>query len=87
VPGAEKVWESVPKVQKVWESVPKPEKVCESVLKLEKGGESIRMSGKCYLFAVQMLIIFDVQYKTMLPFLGCVCLEVSLRTECCCQKS
>jgi len=70
------------------------EKVGESVLKVEKVGESVlnaTANADCCLFAVQMLIIFDAQYKSLLPFLGggegvCVCVEVSLRTACCCQK-
>jgi len=63
------------------------------VLKIVKVYQNLRKSvvnananANCYLFVVQMLIIFDAQYKSLLPFLGWVCVEVSLSTACCCQK-
>jgi hypothetical protein len=61
--------------------------------KLEKVWECVvnaNGNANCYLIAVQMLIFFDAQYKSLLHFLGGgeggVCVGVSPMTACCCQK-
>jgi len=89
-----KTWESMLKVQKVCQNLRKYEKVCKKLRKLEKVSEYVvnaNGNANCYLFAVQMLIFFWCAVQKSDAFClgggeGGVCVKVSPRTACCCQK-
>ncbi len=91
-------WESTPnlrKSKKVRQNLRKYEEVRQNLRKWEKVWECVlnaTATANSFLFAVHMQIFFYAQYKSLAPFFwwvgggGSVCVEVSLRTACCCQK-
>jgi len=86
----EKLQGSVLKVEKDGQNLRKYKKVCQNLRKLEKLWECVlnaTATANCYLFAVKMLIIFDVQYQSLMWFLGVGGGEGGGAKNRCCQKS